>query len=155
LDNQFHFFYFFLLVFRDRVSLYNPGCPGTHFVDQAGLELRNPPVSASRVLGLKACATTHGTSISFLITISDKHIHKSNYVSLCSPSWPETLKPASFSQVLGLQAMPPQCLTEVKVSVFLIFTSGLVVKPRKILNRVFKERNLQTQPQILMEIQIT
>jgi hypothetical protein len=33
------------LVFRDRVSLYNSGCPGTHFVDQAGLELRNPPAS--------------------------------------------------------------------------------------------------------------
>jgi hypothetical protein len=33
------------------------GCPGTHFVDQAGLKLRNPPASASRVLGLKACAT--------------------------------------------------------------------------------------------------
>jgi hypothetical protein len=29
------------LVFRDRVSLYSPGCPGTHLVDQAGLELRN------------------------------------------------------------------------------------------------------------------
>jgi hypothetical protein len=27
-------------------------------VDQAGLELRNLPASASRVLGLKACATT-------------------------------------------------------------------------------------------------
>jgi hypothetical protein len=50
----------FVLVFRDRVSLYNPGCPGTHFVDQAGLELRNPPASASRVLGLKTCATTAG-----------------------------------------------------------------------------------------------
>jgi hypothetical protein len=47
-----------LLVFQDRVSLYSPGCPGTHFVDQAGLELRNPPASASRELGLKACATT-------------------------------------------------------------------------------------------------
>jgi hypothetical protein len=31
--------------FRDRVSLYSPGCPGTHFVDQAGLELINPPAS--------------------------------------------------------------------------------------------------------------
>jgi hypothetical protein len=31
---------------------------GTQFVDQAGLELRNPPVSAFQVLGLKACATT-------------------------------------------------------------------------------------------------
>jgi hypothetical protein len=28
------------------------------FVDQAGLELRNPPASASQVLGLKACTTT-------------------------------------------------------------------------------------------------
>jgi hypothetical protein len=47
-----------LLVFRDRVSLCSPGCPRTHSVDQAGLELRNPPASASQVLGLKACATT-------------------------------------------------------------------------------------------------
>ncbi|GAB1300999.1 Transcription factor 19-like protein [Apodemus speciosus] len=29
------------------------GCPGTHFGDQAGLELRDPPASASQVLGLK------------------------------------------------------------------------------------------------------
>jgi hypothetical protein len=35
--------------FRDRVSLYSSGCPGTHFVDQADLELRNPPASASQV----------------------------------------------------------------------------------------------------------
>jgi hypothetical protein len=32
---------------RDRISLCSPGCPGTHSVDQAGLELRNPPASAS------------------------------------------------------------------------------------------------------------
>jgi hypothetical protein len=51
------FFFFWLLVFGDRVSLYSPGCPGTHFVDQAGPELRNPPASASQVLGLKMCAT--------------------------------------------------------------------------------------------------
>jgi hypothetical protein len=49
-----------VLVFRDRVSLYSSGCPGTHFVDQAGLELRNPPASASQVLGLKVCATMPG-----------------------------------------------------------------------------------------------
>jgi hypothetical protein len=42
------------------VYLCNPGCPGTHSVDQAGLELRNSPASASQVLGLKACATTPG-----------------------------------------------------------------------------------------------
>jgi hypothetical protein len=43
---------------RDRVSLYSPGCPGTHSTDQTGLKLRNLPASASQVLGLKACATT-------------------------------------------------------------------------------------------------
>ncbi|GAB1296545.1 ATPase family AAA domain-containing protein 5 [Apodemus speciosus] len=31
------------------VSLYSSGCPGTHSVDQAGLELRNPPASASQI----------------------------------------------------------------------------------------------------------
>jgi hypothetical protein len=51
-------FVLFCFVFQDRVSLYSPGCPGTHSVDQAGLELRNPPASATQVLGLKACATT-------------------------------------------------------------------------------------------------
>jgi hypothetical protein len=34
------------------------------FVDQDSLELRNPPASASRVLGLKACTTTPGSSTS-------------------------------------------------------------------------------------------
>jgi hypothetical protein len=48
----FCFVLFVFLVFRGRVSLYSPGCPGTHFVDQAGLELRNLPASASQVLGL-------------------------------------------------------------------------------------------------------
>jgi hypothetical protein len=51
-------FCFVLLFFRGKVSLCSPGCPGTHSVDQSGLEFRNLPVSASRVLGLKACATT-------------------------------------------------------------------------------------------------
>jgi hypothetical protein len=40
-------FVLFCFVFQDRVSLCSPGCPGTHFVDQAGLELRNLPASAS------------------------------------------------------------------------------------------------------------
>jgi hypothetical protein len=47
---RFFFVFFFFLVFRDRVSLCSPGCPGTHSVDQADLEFRNPPASA--------CATT-------------------------------------------------------------------------------------------------
>jgi hypothetical protein len=46
-------------LFQVRVSLCNPGCPGAHSVDQAGLELRDLPASASgvEVLGLKVCAT--------------------------------------------------------------------------------------------------
>jgi hypothetical protein len=47
-----------VVVFQDRVSLYSPGCPGTHFEDQAGLELRNLLASASQALRLKACANT-------------------------------------------------------------------------------------------------
>jgi hypothetical protein len=46
------------IYFQDRVSLCIPGCPGTYSVDQAGLELRDPPASASQVLGSKVCATT-------------------------------------------------------------------------------------------------
>jgi hypothetical protein len=56
-----------LFVFWDRVSLYSCVCPGTHFVDQAGLELRNPLASASRVLELKAWATIPGL-ILFLVS---------------------------------------------------------------------------------------
>jgi hypothetical protein len=62
----FFFVFFFFVFFRDRVSLYSSGCPGTHFVDQAGLELGNLPASASQVLGLKACATTPGESSQLL-----------------------------------------------------------------------------------------
>jgi hypothetical protein len=61
----FVFVFVFVFVFGDRVSLYSPGCPGTHSVDQAGLELRNPPTSASQVLGLKVCATTAWQLVSF------------------------------------------------------------------------------------------
>ena len=37
----------------DRVSICSPGCPGTCSVDQAGLDLRDLPASASRVPGLQ------------------------------------------------------------------------------------------------------
>jgi hypothetical protein len=53
---------FVCLFFRDRVSLCSLGFLGTHSLDQAVLELRNPPASASQVLGLKACATLPGIS---------------------------------------------------------------------------------------------
>jgi hypothetical protein len=38
-------------------------------VDQGGLELRNPPASASQVLGLKACATTAWLHKGFLTAL--------------------------------------------------------------------------------------
>jgi hypothetical protein len=41
-----------------RQGFSGPGCPGTHSVNQADLKLRNPPASASQVLGLKVCTTT-------------------------------------------------------------------------------------------------
>ena len=50
--------FFLFLFFQDRVSLCSPGWPGTHFVGQASLYLRNSPASASQVLGLKAWVTT-------------------------------------------------------------------------------------------------
>jgi hypothetical protein len=64
----FVFVFVFVFVFRDRVTLCSPGCPEIHSVDQAGLELRNLPASASQVLGLKVCATTArlGTSSKIL-----------------------------------------------------------------------------------------
>jgi hypothetical protein len=43
---------FFFFPFQDKVSLCSLGCPGTHSVNQAGLEF----TEISRVLGLKACA---------------------------------------------------------------------------------------------------
>ena len=59
---------FCLFVFQDRVCLCSPSCPGTRFVDQAGLELRILPASASQVLGLKAC-TIIAWQISYILTV--------------------------------------------------------------------------------------
>ena len=39
----------------------SPDWPGTHFVDQAGLELRDLLASAFHVLGLKVCDTVPGS----------------------------------------------------------------------------------------------
>jgi hypothetical protein len=74
----------FLFVFRDRVSLYSPGCPGTHSVEQAGLELRNPPSSASQVLGLNACATIAQPASPILMAESCPEDTISQSVSLSS-----------------------------------------------------------------------
>jgi hypothetical protein len=61
------FCYYYYFFFSETGFLYSPGCPGTHSVDQAGLELRNQPASASQALGLKACATTPSYFSSFII----------------------------------------------------------------------------------------
>jgi hypothetical protein len=75
--------FFFFFFSRDRVSLCSPGCPGTHFVDQTGLELRNPPTSVSQVLGLKACATKPGHLLLFAGDLSlapSIHMKIDNYL---------------------------------------------------------------------------
>jgi hypothetical protein len=54
------FIFLFVFVFQDRVAQCSFGCPGAHFVDQAGLKLRYLLASASQVLGLKASATMPG-----------------------------------------------------------------------------------------------
>jgi hypothetical protein len=50
--------FWFCFVFLRQPSSEYPCCPGTHSVDQADLRLREPPVFASWVLGLKVCAMT-------------------------------------------------------------------------------------------------
>ena len=51
---------FVCFVFRDRVSLYSPSCPGTHFVDQAEDSLlKCPPIDTSlsqiQTVGMEVC----------------------------------------------------------------------------------------------------
>jgi hypothetical protein len=66
----------FLFLFFETGFLCSPGCPEIHFVDQADLELRNPPASASKVLGLKACATTAQLPFSLLKGSKVSHYFK-------------------------------------------------------------------------------
>ncbi|GAB1285549.1 N-acetylneuraminate lyase [Apodemus speciosus] len=58
---------------------------GTHSVDQAGLQLRNPPASASQALGLKACATTAQPKT---ITLIDALISFLREVAAAAPALP-------------------------------------------------------------------
>ena len=65
---------FFVFVFQDRASLCGFGSARTHFVDQAGLELRDPLASASHVLGLKV--------LTLLLILCGFHIMHSNLTYL-------------------------------------------------------------------------
>ena len=47
-------FFYSLFLFWGKVSLCSPGCPGTCSIDQAGLELRNPPACAG-IKGVQHC----------------------------------------------------------------------------------------------------
>ena len=66
-------FFFILFVFavvvgfQERVPRCRPGpaCHVTHSRQQAGLELRDPSVSASQLLGLKACTTMPWMAVMF------------------------------------------------------------------------------------------
>lgn len=55
--------FFFLWFFEIGFFLDSHGCPGIFSVDRTGLELRDPPTSASRVLELQVCTTTARHSI--------------------------------------------------------------------------------------------
>jgi hypothetical protein len=93
-----------LFVFKDKFSLRSPGCLGTHSVDQADLELRDLPASASRVRGLKDCTTISMAWFSGLIFFFN--LIFLSRVLQCRPCRPHIFSDLhiSPSQVLGLQA---------------------------------------------------
>ena len=76
--------------------MYSPGCPGTHSVDQPGLELRD--LSLIPMLGLKLYATTAQQCNGFLMLNSYLF---SLLLNLCSPSYGLFEGVGSVSQVLG------------------------------------------------------
>jgi hypothetical protein len=67
-DKDFRVLFFVLFCFK----LCSPGCPGTHSVDQAGLELRNLPASASQVLGIKGLRHHCPARVLFLIKVTPR-----------------------------------------------------------------------------------
>jgi hypothetical protein len=74
--------------FSNRVSLCIPGCPGTHSVDQAGLELRNPPASVSQVMnGIKGVC--HHCP-------AECDVFSKTYLLPCSGRQPKAVAIASF-----------------------------------------------------------
>jgi hypothetical protein len=126
-------FFFSFCFSRDRVSLYSLGCPGTHFVDQAGLELRNPPASASQVLGLEVCATTARPlflfqstlhAFTWLIYCGEAHVVREQ---LKSPSDLYHVGPKDRTQVVWLRRKPSYLLNHLASPVSTCFWSPLVL----------------------------
>jgi hypothetical protein len=68
----FLFFFFFFFESGFLCVLCSPGCPGTHSVDQADLELRNLVASDSQVLGLMVCTITAQLHLNLLRMINMK-----------------------------------------------------------------------------------
>jgi hypothetical protein len=64
---------FFCLSFQDRVFLYSPGCPGTHFVDQSGPELRNLPALPPECMTVVLCFLLEGKKW-FKLYLLDLHL---------------------------------------------------------------------------------
>ena len=59
------FWFFGFGFFRNRVSLYSSGCPGTNYVDQAGLKYRNLLASASQSAGITGLCHHHPARLHF------------------------------------------------------------------------------------------
>jgi hypothetical protein len=71
----FCFCLFVFLYFWDSISLYSPGCPGTHSVDQTGLELCAVPI-----IHTYGPPHLHGPSCWVsLLPFNDLPLHSSNY----------------------------------------------------------------------------
>ena len=66
-SSLFCFAFCFETLFWDKVSLYSPGCLETHYADQTSQTQRDPPASASWVLGSKVCSTTPNHKVLKLI----------------------------------------------------------------------------------------
>ncbi|GAB1297738.1 Predicted gene 11032 [Apodemus speciosus] len=91
------------------VSLYSLGCPGTHSIDQAGLELRNLPASASQVLGLKVTCAFLDTQKPLIPKGCDSWLCQSKAASRLPTATPPPLATAAadiISAAMDPAAMP-------------------------------------------------
>ena len=88
---------FLLFIFQDKVSLCSAGYPGTHSVDQAGLQIRDSADSASWVLGLKSCTITAQLKIIFISGQPGMHKTLSQKTTIKPKS------PASIKTVVSLR----------------------------------------------------